>query len=341
MKNISSNLHTNFQLLSKTLVLFACLGLASCSNNLTTIGATMASQVPSESTPEAIDMPEPTPLPNPRAEVILTYNFNGFIKHIQGHDLTISQDELELLQQERTPFLVDLRKPLEVKKTGFISGAISIPIVELGRKTSALPDFSVPIIVYCQRTTECMIALTGLGVYGWDIRVLAGGFEAWAAAGKFISHDPIPVPKIDPYKPAFPCCGIFEESAEVPTNPNAPSASLVAATDRMFDHIPENFGAITQEEFDQKISTDPSLVVIDLRTAATLIENKTIIATNSLNIPFDQLVEERDSWPKDKSTPIVVYCQDGTVSPIAMTIFWSWGYLNTRELQGGLNSWKN
>jgi rhodanese-related sulfurtransferase len=169
---------------------------------------------------------------------------------------------------------------------------------------------------------------------------MEGGFEGWAADGRPISMDQIPVPTIDPFKPAFPCCGIFQQSAEVAANPNAPSASLVAATDRMFDRIPDDFGAITAEELEQEISANPSLVVIDLRPTSALAENQPIEAPNFMNIPFEKLIDERELWPKDKSTPVVVYCEDGTVSPIAMTIFWAWGYQNTRELQGGIAAWK-
>ena len=328
---------TNF--LSFILLLLSSLGLVSCSSSTPLDIARTTTQVPTDLTPEAKEVGFPTPIPNPRAEVILTYNFGGFVNHLKGRDLTISQNELALLLKYKAPFLVDLRKPLEVKKTGYIPGAILIPLSELGRKSSALPDYKVPVIVYCQKTSECMIALTGLGVFGWEIKVLDGGFEAWAAAGQPVKYDQIPVPTIDPFKPAFPCCGIYQQSAEVKANPNAPSASLVAATDRMFDHIPENFGAITVEELEQEILADSSLVVIDLRPSSMLKENQPIKAPNFLNIPFESLIEKRELWPKDKATPIIVYCQDGTVSPVAMTIFWTWGYQNTRELQGGIAAW--
>ena len=321
-------------LFSILLLLFSQ-GMLSCTGNPET--DTKPSAVTTGIMQESIDERMITPIPNPRAEEALRRNFGGFVRHlINERDLTIRQDDLLLLLKDRPSFLIDLRKPLEVKRTGHIPGAVLIPLRDLGRKTSALPSFSIPIVVYCQKTSECLIALTGLGVYGWDIRVLEGGFEAWAAAGRPISMDPIPVPVIDPFKPAFPCCGIYQQSAEVAANPNAPNASLVAATDRMFDRIPDGFGAITMEELQHEILVNPSLVLIDLRPTDASGAHQPFKSPNLVNIPFSKLVEARESWPEDKSSAIVMYCEDGSLSPLAMTVFWAWGYQNTRQLQGGV-----
>jgi rhodanese-related sulfurtransferase len=290
---------------------------------------------------QSLAPPKFTPIPNLRADAVLDENFGGFVADLRIENALISRDELVDLQASDAVYLIDLRNPIVVKKTGHIPTAVLIPLRELGRNSSVLPDFSDPIVGYCEDTAECLIAVTGLGVYGWNIRVLEDGFSGWTAANQPISTDPIAVPEIDPFKPAFPCCGIYEQSSESDVvNPDAPDAALVAATDRIFKQVPGDFGVVTAAEFEQDLQQNAELVVIDLRPSDTLGVEPVVQAANLLNIPFANLIASRDLWPVGKTTPIVLYSEDGILSTVAKAIFWAYGYEEVRDLGGGLAGWR-
>lgn len=58
-------------------------------------------------------------------------------------------------------------------------------------------------------------------------------------------------------------------------------------------------------------------------------------------IAYDQLVANSGSLPKDKNTPIILYCQTGRMSSEAIETLKKMGYTNVRHLSGGMAAWKN
>lgn len=44
--------------------------------------------------------------------------------------------------------------------------------------------------------------------------------------------------------------------------------------------------------------------------------------------------------PRNKSTPIVLYCRSGSMSAEAHQTLSTLGYTHVRELAGGFNAWK-
>jgi sulfur-carrier protein adenylyltransferase/sulfurtransferase len=94
----------------------------------------------------------------------------------------------ELLGQESAPILVDIRERSEWE-TGWIEGALRIPMSELGDQLKEYRERS--LVIYCahgNRSLRVAEALTELG-YG-DAVSLAGGIVAWERAGL-----PIEVPQ--------------------------------------------------------------------------------------------------------------------------------------------------
>lgn len=56
-------------------------------------------------------------------------------------------------------------------------------------------------------------------------------------------------------------------------------------------------------------------------------------------IPFDQIVEHPD-LPKDRATPIALYCLSGNMSGQAGRALIAAGYRNVSHLAGGMNAWQ-
>lgn len=57
-------------------------------------------------------------------------------------------------------------------------------------------------------------------------------------------------------------------------------------------------------------------------------------------IPYDQIVANASSLPKDKNTAIILYCKTGRMSTEAMGTFKKLGYTNVKHLAGGMEAWE-
>lgn len=57
-------------------------------------------------------------------------------------------------------------------------------------------------------------------------------------------------------------------------------------------------------------------------------------------IPFDQIVANSASLPKNKTAPIILYCKSGRMSQEAIATVRKLGYTNVRHLAGGMDAWQ-
>jgi rhodanese-related sulfurtransferase len=98
----------------------------------------------------------------------------------------ISVDELDrLLQNGETPVILDVRSPLSSQQTGRIPGALITSVEEMGAIVLDIPE-SGEVIVYCACPNEASAARVAklLMQKGYTkVRPLAGGIDAWIAAG--------------------------------------------------------------------------------------------------------------------------------------------------------------
>ncbi|MBI6546866.1 MAG: metalloregulator ArsR/SmtB family transcription factor [Cyanobacteria bacterium NC_groundwater_1444_Ag_S-0.65um_54_12] len=95
----------------------------------------------------------------------------------------ISRDELMAKAAEGTVVVLDVRPPDEYG-SGHISGAISVPIPELERQLSTIPEGKT-IVAYC-RSQYCILSYEAVSILrrrGRRALRLEGGFPDWKAAG--------------------------------------------------------------------------------------------------------------------------------------------------------------
>jgi rhodanese-related sulfurtransferase len=57
-------------------------------------------------------------------------------------------------------------------------------------------------------------------------------------------------------------------------------------------------------------------------------------------IPYDQIAGDSTNLPKDKNTPIILYCRSGNMSSQALEKVRKLGYTNVKHLSGGMDAWK-
>jgi len=57
-------------------------------------------------------------------------------------------------------------------------------------------------------------------------------------------------------------------------------------------------------------------------------------------IAYDQIIANSASLPKDKNTPIILYCRSGNMSAKALETVRRLGYTNVRHLAGGMEAWQ-
>ncbi|MEX1052329.1 MAG: rhodanese-like domain-containing protein [Patescibacteria group bacterium] len=67
-------------------------------------------------------------------------------------------------------------------------------------------------------------------------------------------------------------------------------------------------------------------------------EQKHILGTNAF-IPYNEINQYLSKLPKDKRTPILVYCRSGAMSRQAAEDLIKLGYSEVYDLQGGLNAY--
>src|SRR3989344_202757 len=100
-------------------------------------------------------------------------------------------------------------------------------------------------------------------------------------------------------------------------------------------------------------SVFPSRDTVSAKQLANMLKTKTFTLIN-VHIPyegeiektdtfidFDQIVANSGSLPKDKNTPIILYCKTGRMSTEALETIKKLGYTNVKHLSGGMDAWKN
>ncbi|WP_317930129.1 rhodanese-like domain-containing protein [Halioxenophilus sp. WMMB6] len=100
----------------------------------------------------------------------------------------VNLDAAEQAIQEAAA-VIDVREPDEFRQ-GHVPGAINIPRGLLEFKLTATPELTdrdLNLVVYCKSSGRAALAAKSLQEMGYlKVKSIAGGFDAWAAAGKAV-----------------------------------------------------------------------------------------------------------------------------------------------------------
>lgn len=106
----------------------------------------------------------------------------------------ISPDEAEQAIRD-ADVLLDVREAEEFA-AGHIPGALHISRGMLEFRMSSMPEMSsrdLDIVLYCKTSGRAALAACALQDMGYShVRSIAGGFDAWAAAGKSVEKPALP-----------------------------------------------------------------------------------------------------------------------------------------------------
>ncbi len=93
--------------------------------------------------------------------------------------------------------------------------------------------------------------------------------------------------------------------------------------------------SLTQEAlFARRQADDPSLVVVDVRTAE---EFATGHVPGAINVPYDQVGRRLAELPRDKD--LVLYCRTGRRATLAADELAAKGYTRLGHLEGDMTAW--
>ncbi len=64
------------------------------------------------------------------------------------------------------------------------------------------------------------------------------------------------------------------------------------------------------------------------------------IKGTDLYVPYNEIEKYQDKFPKDKNTPIYLYCEAGPMGNAAARTLHELGYRNLTNLEGGAKAWR-
>ena len=83
--------------------------------------------------------------------------------------------------------IVDVREPQELAE-GRFPGARHVAMAELNERAESIPR-DRPVVFACRTGSRSAMAAQAFRMAGWDAHNLAGGIEAWEAAGLAVERD--------------------------------------------------------------------------------------------------------------------------------------------------------
>jgi rhodanese-related sulfurtransferase len=212
------------------------------------------------------------------------------------------------------PFLLDVRYPEEYA-TGFIEGALNIPLRELTQHLDALPSLEAPMVLIDDSGFRSAIAMTTLRLLGYqNAQSLVGGIEAWTAAGLPLVTQPVP---------ALPA------GTAPQVNPD-----LLAVIDAYLPEVqPEAWSTFTPQAL-AELPAGTAPLLVDVRQPEAYAQGH---IEDSLNIPLSELVQHLDQIPVDQ--PVVLVDASGHRAVLGMTVLQLLGYEDVKVLAGGIAAW--
>lgn len=97
---------------------------------------------------------------------------------------------------------------------------------------------------------------------------------------------------------------------------------------------PDYLKMVSAKELNQ-IMQNQDILLIDVHTP----EQRHIKGTDAF-IPYNEIEKYQDKLPKDKNTPIYLYCEGGPMGNAAARKLHELGYDNISNLEGGAKAWR-
>lgn len=97
---------------------------------------------------------------------------------------------------------------------------------------------------------------------------------------------------------------------------------------------PDYLKAISSTELNNIMQND-DIFLVDVHTP-----KQQHIKGTDLFIPYNEIEQYKDKFPKDKNTPIYLYCAGGPMGNAAARSLHDLGYSNLINLEGGANAWR-
>ncbi len=233
---------------------------------------------------------------------------------------SITPKDLNTEMGGTAPFLVDVRYASEIQESGYIAGAINIPIRQLLENLDKLPGPVIPIVLYDATGHRGALGTMALRMIGYsNVRNLTRGLGGWRSAGFPLVTGSLPA------EPLLLSAGII------------PNESIFPLMDNFMDNLPEGAFTIKPSDLAVELTGGSPPFLVDLRQEYEWDDQHIIGATR---IDFSALLRSLDQLPTDKNDPIVVYCSDGHRGAMAMLALSLSGYTNIRSLAGGIYAWK-
>lgn len=229
----------------------------------------------------------------------------------QGY-YSISANELNALRAEQPVFLVDVREPNEVETSGYIKGAVNIPVRDLLKNLDKLPAKDQMIVVYCEPCYSGAMGAITLRLLGYTGVVnLDGGAGGWTKAG-FSLAPGIPAP-----------------ARVVSPAPEVDGAHL-AILDAYLAAMPEDFSTVTSADLKAEIANGAAPLILDVRNELDISAGDSF--ESAVFMPVHTIPANLEQLPADKTSPIVIICKSGHCGAIAKMYLNFLGYINVRIL---------
>jgi phage shock protein E len=106
----------------------------------------------------------------------------------------------------------------------------------------------------------------------------------------------------------------------------------------MFNVFGKNPDAVSAEDLKNAIDTKQVCMILDVRSKMEYAGGH---IAGAILIPVDEIANGADSKLSDKNALIYVYCASGGRSAMAQGILKKLGYSNTKNVQGGISTWKS
>jgi rhodanese-related sulfurtransferase len=101
--------------------------------------------------------------------------------------MEVSPRDAERAVREDGWVIVDVREPVELERDGRFPGARHVAMAQLNEQAETIPR-DRPVVFACKTGARSGMAAEAFGMAGWETHNLAGGIEAWEAAGLVVER---------------------------------------------------------------------------------------------------------------------------------------------------------